>query len=240
MGLAIYDEVDSTNSLLLRQAKEGVGEGAWALARRQTGGRGRQGREWTSLEGNLHASTLVLIRPEDPPAPSLALISAVALHRAICDSARIASDRLRIKWPNDLVALRGQAWSKIAGILLEREGPAVVIGFGANLAHAPNLPGRATACAADFGLPPKPTDLCLALEQRFAEELGRWRTRGPDDSRRRWLDRALPVGTRLTVHLSPDETISGSFEGLEPDGALRLRLDHGAVEVIRAGDVGLA
>jgi BirA family biotin operon repressor/biotin-[acetyl-CoA-carboxylase] ligase len=43
----------------------------------------------------------------------------------------------------------------------------------------------------------------------------------------------------LTVHSSTDETISGSFDGIEPDGALRLRRDDGSLEVVRAGDVEL-
>jgi BirA family biotin operon repressor/biotin-[acetyl-CoA-carboxylase] ligase len=43
----------------------------------------------------------------------------------------------------------------------------------------------------------------------------------------------------LTVHSSADETISGSFDGIEPDGALRLRRDDGSLEVVRAGDVEL-
>jgi BirA family biotin operon repressor/biotin-[acetyl-CoA-carboxylase] ligase len=54
-----------------------------------------------------------------------------------------------------------------------------------------------------------------------------------------WLARAHPVGTPLTVHASSDATISGDFDGLEPDGALRLRLPDGSVEIVRAGDVSL-
>ena len=53
------------------------------------------------------------------------------------------------------------------------------------------------------------------------------------------MTRAHPVGHALTVHSSSDETISGRFDGLEPDGALRLRLDDGTLDVVRAGDVEL-
>jgi BirA family biotin operon repressor/biotin-[acetyl-CoA-carboxylase] ligase len=56
---------------------------------------------------------------------------------------------------------------------------------------------------------------------------------------RAWAARAHPVGTQLTVHLSGQETVSGRFAGLEPDGALRLTLADGSVEVVRAGDVEL-
>jgi len=43
----------------------------------------------------------------------------------------------------------------------------------------------------------------------------------------------------LTVHSSADEVLSGRFDGLEPDGALRLRREDGALELVRAGDVDL-
>ncbi|HEX5236880.1 MAG TPA: biotin--[acetyl-CoA-carboxylase] ligase, partial [Sphingomicrobium sp.] len=54
-----------------------------------------------------------------------------------------------------------------------------------------------------------------------------------------WLARAHPVGARLRVHSSGDELVSGRFDGVEPDGALRLRLDSGELEIVRAGDVEL-
>jgi BirA family biotin operon repressor/biotin-[acetyl-CoA-carboxylase] ligase len=62
----------------------------------------------------------------------------------------------------------------------------------------------------------------------------------PEAFARAWLARAYPVGTRLDVHVSADDRISGIFEGIEPDGAMRLRLDDGRVETVRAGDAALA
>jgi BirA family transcriptional regulator, biotin operon repressor / biotin---[acetyl-CoA-carboxylase] ligase len=50
--------------------------------------------------------------------------------------------------------------------------------------------------------------------------------------------RAHPVGTELTVHIGADEKVTGRFDGLEPDGALRVATEHG-VEIVRAGDVSL-
>jgi BirA family biotin operon repressor/biotin-[acetyl-CoA-carboxylase] ligase len=71
-------ETGSTNADMLALARSGAEEGLWLRAERQSGGRGRQGREWVSPEGNLYASTLVRLRPTDPPAPTLALVAAVA------------------------------------------------------------------------------------------------------------------------------------------------------------------
>src|SRR4051794_19317804 len=95
-------ETGSTNDDLAALARAGAPEGVWLRADRQTGGKGRQGRAWVSPTGNLHASTLVRLRPGDPPAPSLALAAAVALHETVAAFAQHAP--VRIKWPNDLVA----------------------------------------------------------------------------------------------------------------------------------------
>ena len=48
-----------------------------------------------------------------------------------------------------------------------------------------------------------------------------------------------PVGTPLTIHSGPGQTISGTFAGIESDGALRLELEPGVTEIVRAGDVEL-
>src|SRR5436853_1339519 len=107
-------ETGSTNDDLASLAREGAAEGLWLRAERQTGGRGRQGREWHSPAGNLYASTLVRLRPADPPAPTLALVAAVALHEVA--SAFAGGARIEIKWPNDLMV----GGAKLSGILLER------------------------------------------------------------------------------------------------------------------------
>jgi BirA family transcriptional regulator, biotin operon repressor / biotin---[acetyl-CoA-carboxylase] ligase len=142
----------STNDDVLGIARSGGAEGLWLRAERQTGGKGRQGRQWQSPPGNLYASTLVRLRPGDPPAPSLALVAAVALH----DTVALQVPEARIKWPNDLLA--GPA--KLAGILLERADDAVVIGFGVNLAfHPEQLDRPTTSVAALIGAAPDPAVL---------------------------------------------------------------------------------
>src|SRR5689334_7206475 len=102
-------ETGSTNDDLAALARAGAPEGTWLRAERQTGGRGRQGRGWESPLGNLHASTLVRLAPGDPPAPTLALVAAVALREVAAAFAPGAD--LVIKWPNDLLA----GGAKLAG-----------------------------------------------------------------------------------------------------------------------------
>jgi BirA family biotin operon repressor/biotin-[acetyl-CoA-carboxylase] ligase len=208
---------------VLALAAAGESEGLWLRAERQTGGRGRQGRDWQSPPGNLYASTLVRLRLSDPPAPTLALVAAVALQEAAAPFAPEA----RIKWPNDL--LLGPA--KLAGILLERAGEAVVIGFGVNLAHHPQDLDRP---AASLAAAPPPGAFVEILADSFARWLGRWRGEGLAPVRARWLAAAHPPGTALSTAQG-----EGLFEGLDESGALRLRLADGTTRVIHAGDVFL-
>jgi BirA family biotin operon repressor/biotin-[acetyl-CoA-carboxylase] ligase len=205
-------------------------EGDWLVALDQLAGKGRQGRSWTSAGGNFYGSTLVQLRPGDPPPQTLSLISGLALAEAI-DSA-LPAQPLMLKWPNDLLLLG----KKLAGILLERTGDCVVVGFGVNLAVAPELRGRQCA-SLDAAITPQAFAPLLA--DSVARLLGLWRQSEPRMIVQAWLARAHPVGTRLSVHSSADEMVSGRFDGLEPDGALRLRLDNGELEIIRAGDVEL-
>src|SRR5436305_10847265 len=97
--LRTVPETGSTNDDVAALARDGAPEGLWLRAERQTGGKGRQGRAWRSKPGNLHASTLVRLRPGDPPAPTLALVAAVALH----ETAKPHAPAALIKWPNDLL-----------------------------------------------------------------------------------------------------------------------------------------
>ena len=206
----------------------------WLRAGRQTGGRGRQGREWHSPPGNLHASTLVRLRPDDPPAPTLALVAAVALHEAA--SAFVArGTQIEIKWPNDLMV----AGAKLSGILLERIDDAVIVGFGVNLADHPDETASPAINMGMLGGVPDPGRFLEALAQSFARWLERWREEGLAPVRARWLAAAHPPGTPLSTHTASGAWVEGFFDGLDEGGALRLRLADGSSHVIHAGDVFL-
>lgn len=227
-------ETGSTNADLIALARSGAEEGLWLRAERQTAGRGRQGREWVSPAGNLHASTLVRLRRTDPAAASLALVTAVA----VAETARVylpTSEAVTIKWPND-VLVEG---AKVAGILLERADDAVVVGTGVNLVGHPDLPDRPTT---DLGAHRSAVEVPAFLEtlaETFARWLARWRGEGIAPVRQRWLEMAHPVGTALTARLPDGDSVEGLFDGLDSDGALVLRLADGTRRVIHAGDVFL-
>jgi BirA family biotin operon repressor/biotin-[acetyl-CoA-carboxylase] ligase len=77
------------------------------------------------------------------------------------------------------------------------------------------------------------------LAASFGRILGLWRETEPALFAQAWLERAHPLGAKLSVHSSSEEVISGRFDGIDADGGLRLRLDDGSLDVIRAGDVEL-
>lgn len=235
--LDCHETLPSTSDLVAQRAAAGEPEGLAILARRQTAGRGTQGRRWEGPVGNLHLS--VLLRPAEPIrlAPQWGLLAAVALADAIAeaipDPAAIA-----LKWPNDLL-LNG---AKAAGILTEAsatpEGTVawINLGIGVNLAHAPEVTGRATACLADTGIaPPDPEAfahrLLAALDGRRAERAAQ----GFAATRAAWLARGPAPGTHLAIRREGRD-IAGAFAGLAEDGSLLVDAG-GAIRAVASGEV---
>lgn len=230
-------ETGSTNGDLLTALRSGehMAEGYWLVADRQSAGRGRQGREWFDGAGNFMGSTVVRFAPGDPPPASFALAAGLAVYEAVLPLLPDPAP-LRLKWPNDVT----YAGAKLAGILLEREGEALVVGIGVNLAQAPSIEGRATVALAQLAPVPDRDLFARALAKSFALELERWRGYGLGPLVRRWQVAAHPPGTPLTVAPPGEEALTGAFDGLTDDGALRLRLADGSSRVMHAGDVFFA
>lgn len=205
-----------------------VSEGDWLIAERQTAGRGRLGRYWDSRSGNLFASTVVRIREGEPPAHTLSIVAGWALFGATAGWVDGS-----LKWPNDLMVDH----KKLAGILLERAGESIVVGFGVNVAYAPDIEGRETTCVADWEDDVSADDVALKLMAEFARSLGLWRTNGFDHMRRLWESEGPSRSDKLRVSLGNGMTVEGYYSGLAEDGGLRLQLASGKIEVIRAGDV---
>ena len=222
---------------MLALVDQGVAEGAWLRAGRQTGGRGRMGRAWESPEGNLYCSTLVRLRPADPLAHTLAhtlaLVAANAVHALV---APLCSGQARIKWPNDILV----DGAKIAGILLERAGDAIVIGIGINVTgHPVGLDRPVTSLIAQGAAGADAQALLERLATLFAHWFAIWRAQGLDPVRTHWLLNAHPSGTPMQV-LQPDGTrVEGHFDTLDRQGMLILRLANGESRAIHAGDIHL-
>lgn len=164
----------------------------------------------------------------------MALFEAVVSQRPSPSAAGEALNKaLQLKWPNDL--LLGGA--KLAGILLERKGDAVVVGIGVNLAHHPDDLDRPVTSLAAHAAAPKPAAFAETLAIRFAHWLARWRGEGLATIAAAWEARAHPLGTPLAAALPDGRRVEGAFAGLDPDGALILGLADGGHHVIHAGDV---
>ena len=220
----------STNDWLAAHAAD-LADGHWVRADAQTGGRGRRGRAWTSLPGNLFASVLTRPQAGEGPSQHLSFVAAVALARAL--DAWVAPERLTLKWPNDVLLDS----VKVAGILLEKQGEATIIGFGINLAAHPGDSERpATSLAAAGVAVPAPAVVLSRLAETFADARAAWRDHGFATTRATWLARAAGLGAPLVAHLG-SETLTGVFEGLAADGALELRLDNGTRRAVHAGEV---
>lgn len=233
-GRLILPEVDSTNAEALRRAPDLAGP-LWILARRQTAGRGRRGRDWSDPPGNF-AATLA-VRLPDPPA-RLALrsfVAALALHDAL-EGLTGLGPALALKWPNDLLLNGG----KLSGILLESAGQGVLaLGIGVNLRHAPPPAPEAAhppvALRAETGFDITPEVLLAHLAVAYAEWEHRLTTWGFGPLRTAFLARAARLGGTLTARTLA-ETITGTFETIDDTGALVLATAQGR-RTIPAADI---
>ncbi len=215
-----YDELTSSSDLCIERAEAGEAAGLVVLVARQTRARGSRGRGWTGHPGNLACSMLLRPPVHGGPVAAWPFLAGLALREALAEtSSADGAAGLSLKWPND-VLLDGR---KLGGVLIERGvgGGAdwLVIGFGANLAVAPELADRRAASLSELGPPPLPQDVAT----RLAAATGRWcdvlEREGFEPIRREWLARAHPAGCALAVRTSDVQT-EGRFVGLDADGAL--------------------
>lgn len=222
--LRCFETVESTSDLCVTLAQAGEPAGLAVLAARQTHGRGSRGRDWQTLPGNLALS--VLLRPSHAEVGHWALLAAVALADVL------APVPIRLKWPND-VMLNGR---KLGGVLVDAAwtpggGLAwLVIGFGANLQAAPDLP--------DVAVVPGAFDARTVAHQVLAR-LDYWIASLAQDGsgpvRQAWLNHGPALGDLLRLTLGRDQ-IAGTFAGLADNGALLLQ-SGGKVHAFATGQV---
>ena len=236
----VFEELDSTNAEARHRAEAGERGPVWLLARRQTAGRGRRGRAWTAGQGNLTATLLLTLGKPPLEAAQLAFVAGLAAIRMI--DAHVPPVVSGLKWPNDIL-IGGR---KACGMLIE-SGPApggglwLALGVGVNLVDFPTEPERPATAVADHladgvARPPTQDEAMAGLAAAFDAALGLWLAAGFAPIRQAWLERAIGMGGPCTARLDR-ETVAGTAEGLDADGALLLRLPGGALRRITAGDV---
>lgn len=235
--LLSYDQLASTNDEAKRLARDGAEEGTIVWTREQTAGRGRRGRQWVGIPGNLFVS--FILRPKSPPAVAsqLGFVAALSLADAVGASAPPLAE-LRCKWPND-VLFNGR---KFAGILLESETRLsealdwVVLGIGVNVVAHPSATEYETTSLREEGCHDlDAAGLLGSLAESFHGWYEIWCSAGFAPIRAAWLPRATGIGDEITVRLDR-ESIAGRFVGIDGDGALALETSAGSRR-IAAGDV---
>ncbi|MGE3831218.1 MAG: biotin--[acetyl-CoA-carboxylase] ligase [Parvibaculaceae bacterium] len=241
-ALRHFTEIDSTNAEAHRLAARGEAGPLWLVADRQTAGRGRLGRHWISEPGNLYATILFTITAPSPVVGQVSFPAALAVHETAASVLPKGADGLAIKWPND-VLLGG---AKFAGILAETlnqnaDGTiTLAIGFGINIAHAPQGTPYPVTTLAQRGANVAPMDLHVVLAKALTKWLAAWdEGRGFDAVRREWLSRASGLG-RTFAATSGRTALSGAFVGLGDDGAMILELADGSRRAVHSGEVRLA
>jgi BirA family transcriptional regulator, biotin operon repressor / biotin---[acetyl-CoA-carboxylase] ligase len=239
--LVSFETLDSTNAEAMRRAASSERGPLWIVAARQSAGRGRHGRTWESGPGNLYATLLVSVPVPADVAAQTSFVAALAVFD-VAAGVLASSDKLALKWPNDLLLDH----AKLSGILIEtlaQDGPGhttVAIGIGLNLVHAPEQTRYGATSLAEHGAHVAPGDAFARLAAAMTARLAEW-----DDGRdfaairRDWTARAAGLG-RLASVTSGERTITGEVAGLASDGALLLSEPGGQLHAIHAGEVSLA
>ncbi len=239
--LEIHDQIDSTNSYLMREAEAGAASGTACLAERQTAGRGRRGRGWVSPFGvNLYLSLLWRY----PLAPAALGGSSLTAGAVVADVLRTLGARdLALKWPNDILWHR----HKLAGLLVEvsgeTQGPShLVLGVGINLCmdarQACDIDQPWTNLArvmADH--PVGRNELAARLLDALLAALERYGREGLAPFLDLWRGFDTFAGEPVQLFLG-DRVVRGRHAGIASDGSLQLDTDQGRMR-FQAGEVSL-
>lgn len=239
--IEVFDTLPSTQSVALNRLQSGPEEPGWILAREQTKGVGRHGRQWIGTKGNLMASRYEVMAMDVRDAPQLSFVTAIAIYEMLRPLIPDTDAALRIKWPNDIL-YRG---AKLCGILVQtepsqREGHiGVVIGIGMNVTRAPILEGYLTIELREISEAARTLDaeaVLVKISAHLDSVLNLWRDKGFDDIAKAWLKRAY--GTGMTLKAVHDGVaITGKLKGLDPFGGLQILQRDGRVATITGGDV---
>lgn len=237
-GVKEFSSIGSTNAQALQEAQQGAAGSVWYVTKDQRSGRGRRGRQWSTQQGNL-AATLLLIH--DYPlelAATLSFVAGLSLVEAIESLLPDTDMNFQLKWPNDVLA----DGAKLSGILLEsallKDGrKALVIGIGVNVLHKPEGVPYAVTSLCQAGYTQGAEQVLAALAERFAENFALWNGgQGMDDIRNAWLKRAARLGEVIRVQ-NGEDVIEGVFTSIDAEGHLILSLPQGRKQVISAGDI---
>lgn len=235
-----FDSIGSTNDEALAWAAADAPDLSIVIADEQTTGRGRLDRKWFTPKGTALALSLVL-RPIDQEKPYLSRIVGLAA-LAVAESLKKLGLAAQIKWPNDVLI----AGRKVCGILIESvwsgdDVDCVVIGIGVNVLSGSVPPSEslffpATSLEEELGYAPERLEVLrdilaafIILRQQITS----------NEFIAQWENLLAFRGELVQVETSSAPAMIGSLTGLEPDGSLQLRNEHGESITVRFGDVRL-
>ncbi len=226
----VFDEVDSTNAVCVADPR------AWRVvtAERQTQGRGRLDRAWTTVPHSALAVSVVV--PHDAldrsrmPLGWLPLVAGLAVVGAVAD---VCGLRTALKWPND-VLVPADGDRKLAGILCEWTPEGVVVGTGVNV-DTPReaLPLETATSLRAAGHPGVPREVLLTA---YLTHLADLVTGDTDRGRRDYARASATLGRDILVHLPGGGSVHGRATGMDEHGRLVLETADGC-QAVTAGDV---
>jgi BirA family biotin operon repressor/biotin-[acetyl-CoA-carboxylase] ligase len=223
-----FDSLDSTNRYLLDEARAGAPEGLVAVADYQTAGRGRRGRTWVAPPG---ASLLVSVLLRPSLAPDRTQLVSITAGLAMADAVeRVAGFLPDLKWPNDLVADE----KKLAGLLAEADGDAVVVGVGVNVEWH-DFPSEVAETATACNLVAGRTVERDAILDAFLDGLAT-RHRDLEGVVVDYRARLSTLGRRVRVETGTGE-LTGTAVDVGEAGELLVDQDDAGRIAVHAGDV---
>ena len=235
--LTVVDETASTNADLI--ADTAAPDRTALIAEVQHAGRGRLDRTWSSPPAR-GLTFSVLFRPAVPMMlwGWLPLLAGVALHEAVTGATAVPCE---LKWPNDLLAREEVGGGKLAGILAQSSGDALVIGIGLNVSTAAEeLPVDTATSLALCGAPDiDRTTLLIGILSRLDARVAQWSDVGGDAEAcglaAAYRDLCATIGSDVSVTTGAS-TLRGRAVGVDESGRLVIEAD-GVVQALSAGDV---
>jgi BirA family biotin operon repressor/biotin-[acetyl-CoA-carboxylase] ligase len=238
-AIEVVAQTGSTNADLLDWAARGLAEGAILVAEEQTAGRGRMGRSWVSPPGSALTFS-VLLRPDNVPPARLGWLPLIAGIGTAAAVRQLTGLDATLKWPNDVLV----GDRKLAGILAEAAGNAVVVGIGLNVSSVPEeLPlgpgGIPPTSLLAEGMPVERDVLLIEI----LRAIGQWYKSfiAESDTERNGLlaqygRMSATLGREVQVELPGGAIVTGVAAGIAPEGHLLLEAG-GVTHPIPAGDV---
>lgn len=231
-----FETLTSTMDEARDRVQNGADEGTVIVADRQSKGRGRRGRLWESLSGNLHYTYITYVNKSGHLLPELSFVVCVALGEEI-RKLLPPPQCLTYKWPNDLMLNE----KKVGGILLEaislpdQNRTAYLLACGLNLAHKPSHPRYPATSFSEEGLFFEKDEMINKFSSALETTLNLWKEKGFSPFQERWMTWAAGLNKSISFEYQ-GKSYEGLFKGIDSKGGLMLESRQGLL-TMNAGEI---